>query len=187
MPQIGQRDALDVLTKLRLLELAAALGLGVPGRRPKSEIVDAIASSPRAPFPRILERLSRDELKAICRAAGIDDSGREKAVIADRILGRRPDGSMETLTRADLIEDVANASGVLRQDAEEVVTIVFASMVESLQAGETIELRGFGCFRLRDRAARMGRNPKTRARVRVPAKRVCYFKPGRGLLELLNS
>jgi hypothetical protein len=58
MPQIGQRDALDVLTKPRLLEVADALGLSIPVRWPKSGIMDAIASSPRAPFGRILELLS---------------------------------------------------------------------------------------------------------------------------------
>ena len=73
MPRIDQRDALDVLTKPRLLEIGDALGLGLPGRWTKTEIVDAIAASPRAPFPRILDRLRRDELKAICRAAGIYD------------------------------------------------------------------------------------------------------------------
>ncbi len=90
MPLIRQRDALGVLTKLRLLEIAEGLGLGLPGRMLKPALVDTIAASARAPFPRILEQLKRDELKAICRAAGLDDSGREKAVIAEiaeRILG----------------------------------------------------------------------------------------------------
>ena len=69
-----------------------------------TQLVDAIAASTRAPFPRILELLKRDELKAICRAAGIDDSGREKATIADRILGRDPEGGTDTLTKAELEE-----------------------------------------------------------------------------------
>ena len=73
MPQVGQRDALDVLTKPRLLEIAAALGLGAPGRLFKAELVDAIAASPRARFPRILDLLRRDELKEICRVAVIYD------------------------------------------------------------------------------------------------------------------
>ncbi len=54
-------------------------------------------------------------------------------------------------------------------------------MVESLRAGESIKVRGFGSFGIRHRAARTGRNPGTEAAVRVPAKWVCYFKPGKKL------
>ncbi len=57
MPQVRQRDALGVLTKPRLLEIAATPGLGLPGRLLKPELFDAIAASPWAPFPRILEQL----------------------------------------------------------------------------------------------------------------------------------
>ena len=122
-----------------------------------------------------------DELNEICRAAGIDDSGHEKAAIADRILGRDSAGGVETLTKADLIETIAAVTELLKQDAEVMANAVLEAMVESLQAGETIEIRGFGSFRIRDRAARVGRNPKTGASVEVPAKRVCYFKPGKML------
>lgn len=58
---------------------------------------------------------------------------------------------------------------------------------ESLRAGTQIEIRGFGSFGIRHRAARTGRNPKTREAVHVPAKRVCYFKPGKLFLEIVNS
>ncbi len=180
MPQVRQRDALGILTKPRLLEIAAALGLGLPGRLLKSELVNAIAASPRAPFPRILELLMRNELKAICRAAGIDDSGREKALIADRILGRA-DGSTATLTKADLTEAVAAEANVTKRDAEVIVNAALAAMVDSLRAGERIEIRGFGSFGLRQRGARIGRNPETGEAVHVPAKRICYFKPGKTL------
>ena len=60
-------------------------------------------------------------------------------------------------------------------------------MAESLRSGSPVEIRGFGSFRLRDRAARIGRNPATGATVKVPPKRVCYFKPGRALVEIVNS
>ncbi len=175
MPQIRQRDALGVLTKLRLLEIAGALGLGLPGRLLKSELINVIAASPRAPFQRILELLKRDELKAICRAVGLDDSGREKALIADRILGRA-DGATATLTKADLIGAVAAEAGITKRDAE-----VMASMVEALQTGESIEVGGFGSFGILHRPARTGRNPRNGAVVQVPAKWVCYFKPGKKL------
>ncbi len=168
------------LTKPRLTEIAGTLGLGLPGRLLKPDLVEAIAASPRVPFPRILELLMRDELKAICRAAGIDDSGREKALIADRILGRA-DGDTVTLTKAELAEAVAAEANVTKRDAEEIVNAALAAMTESLQAGASIEIRGSGSFGLRQRRARTGRNPKTGAAVEVPAKRVCYFKPGKTL------
>ncbi len=62
-----------------------------------------------------------------------------------------------------------------------VLDAALAAMVESLQAGEKIEIRGFGRFGIRQRGPRTGRNPTTGAAVDVPAKRICYFKPGKTL------
>ncbi len=76
---------------------------------------------------------------------------------------------------------------VLNKDAEAIVNTALAAMVESLRSGSSIEIRGFGTFGLRQRAARTGRNPKTGTAVKVPDKWVCYFKPGRPLRELMNS
>ena len=67
------------------------------------------------------------------------------------------------------------------------VNTFFESIVGSLRRQEKIELRGFGSFKLRHRRARVGRNPKTGARVEVPAKVVPYFKPGKDLRELVNK
>jgi integration host factor subunit beta len=66
------------------------------------------------------------------------------------------------------------------------VDTVFRSIIEALQRGEKIELRGFGSFRLRQREPRKGRNPKTGDKVDVPPKKVPYFKPGKELKELIN-
>jgi len=88
MPSVSQRDALATLTKERLVELARGFELEVPVRSSKYELVEALAHSHRASFERILGTLGRDELKAICRAGGLDDSGRAKEPIIDRILGR---------------------------------------------------------------------------------------------------
>ncbi len=183
MPRIDQRSALATLTKARLLELAQTLHLGLPGYLLKIDLIDAIASSPRAPFPQVLEHLKRDELKTICRTADLDDSGREKAQIADRILGRA-DGDTVTLTKAELIDAVAEEADVTKHVAEALITATLETMTESLQVGEKIEIRGFGSFRLRQRRARLGRNPRTGEEVQVPAKRVCYFKPGKTLRQL---
>ena len=59
--------------------------------------------------------------------------------------------------------------------------------MEALCADDKVEIRGFGSFRIRQRNARTGRNPKTGAKVEVPAKRVPYFKPSKELRDLVNS
>ncbi len=91
------------------------------------------------------------------------------------------------MTKAELVEDVADAAELTKKDAERLVEIVFESIIESLNQGEKIELRGFGSFRVRERGARRGRNPKTGDPVNIPAKRVPYFKPGKELKELING
>jgi integration host factor subunit beta len=91
------------------------------------------------------------------------------------------------MTKAELVEDVARAAELTKKDAERLVELVFESIIDTLNRGEKIELRGFGSFRVRERGARRGRNPKTGAPVDIPAKRVPYFKPGKELKELINE
>ncbi|MBX3244672.1 MAG: integration host factor subunit beta [Acidobacteria bacterium] len=91
------------------------------------------------------------------------------------------------MTKADLVEKVAVEADMTKKDAEQLVEIVLESIVDSLNAGEKIELRGFGSFRVRERNSRKGRNPKTGEAVDIPAKRVAYFKPGKELKELINA
>ena len=91
------------------------------------------------------------------------------------------------MTKAELVEDVARAAELTKKDAERLVEIVFESIIETLNHGEKIELRGFGSFRVRERGARRSRNPKTGDPVDIPAKRVPYFKPGKELKELINE
>jgi integration host factor subunit beta len=90
------------------------------------------------------------------------------------------------LTKANLVEEVARAAQVTKKQAEEIVQTVFATIVDSLHSGRKVELRGFGSFRIRNRGARLGRNPKTGESVQVPPKRIPYFKPGKELKEQLN-
>lgn len=91
------------------------------------------------------------------------------------------------MTKAELVEEVARSTELTKKHAEIIVNTVFESIVDSLKAGEKIELRGFGSFRIRRRGARIGRNPKTGDKVKVPAKRIPYFKPGKDLREMLND
>src|SRR5512140_2344150 len=99
--------------------------------------------------------------------------------------GVRPE---RTTTKADLVDEVARAAALTRKQAEAVVEAVFQGIIVSLQEGQKIELRGFGSFKIRQRGARLARNPKkTGVKVMVPPKRVPYFKPGKRLKELLNE
>lgn len=74
-----------------------------------------------------------------------------------------------------------------RKASEDVVDAIFNSVVRALRNGDRIEIRGLGSFRTRPRQPRIGRNPKTGARVEVPAKRIPYFKPSKELKDLLNA
>ena len=92
-----------------------------------------------------------------------------------------------SMTKADLIEEVARVVEVTRKDSEVIVDAIFESVVRALRNGDKIEIRGFGSFRTRQRQPRIGRNPKTGARVDVPSKRIPYFKPSKELKDVVNS
>jgi len=92
-----------------------------------------------------------------------------------------------SMTKAELVEEVSRVSDLTKKHSELIVETVFRSIIEALQRGEKIELRGFGSFRLRQREPRKGRNPKTGDKVDVPPKKVPYFKPGKELKELINQ
>ena len=96
-------------------------------------------------------------------------------------------GGAGVMTKAELVDEVARVVQLTKKQAETIVNIVFDSIVDSLRAGQKIELRGFGSFRLRSRKSRTGRNPKTGEKVEVPSKKIPYFKPGKELKELINK
>ena len=100
-----------------------------------------------------------------------------------RIEGNVDRGSM---TKAVLVEEVAQVTDLTKKHAEVIVETVFRSITDALHRGEKVELRGFGSFRLRQREPRKGRNPKTGDRVDVPPKKVHYFKPGQELKKLIE-
>jgi integration host factor subunit beta len=91
------------------------------------------------------------------------------------------------MTKADLVVDIMRLGDLTRTDAETIIETIFDSVVGALRSGDKIEIRGFGSFRTRQRNPRIGRNPKTGARVEVPAKRVPFFKPSKDLRDLVNN
>ena len=93
----------------------------------------------------------------------------------------------DTVTKADLVEEVIRATDLPRKESEAIVETIFDSIIQALQTGDKIEIRGFGSFRTRQRRGRVGRNPKTGAKVEVPPKRIPFFKPSKELKDFVNS
>ena len=92
------------------------------------------------------------------------------------------------MIRSELLQAISAENPDLRpEEVEQVVQILFEAISARLAEGGRVELRGFGTFSTRPRAARTGRNPRTGAAVEVPAKRVPYFKPGKEMRERLNA
>jgi len=94
---------------------------------------------------------------------------------------------LPTLTKADLIEEVLRITELPRKESETIVETIFDSIIQSLQNGDKIEIRGFGSFRTRQRRGRVGRNPKTGAKVEVPPKKIPFFKPSKELKDFVNT
>ena len=89
-----------------------------------------------------------------------------------------------TVTKADLVEEVVQVTGLPRKESESVVETIFESIIVALQGGDRIEIRG---FRTRQRRGRTGRNPKTGAKVEVPPKKIPFFKPSKELKNHVNG
>lgn len=92
-----------------------------------------------------------------------------------------------TMTKADLVEEVARATELPRKESEAAVETIFDSIIAALQSDDKIEIRGFGSFRTRERRGRTGRNPKTGEKVDVPAKKIPFFKPSKELKDYVNN
>ncbi len=92
------------------------------------------------------------------------------------------------MTRSQLIMQLAEQNPHLyHRDVERIVSTIFEEISAALARGDRVELRGFGAFSIKQRAARIGRNPRTGEAVQVAAKRLPYFKTGKELRERLNA
>lgn len=92
------------------------------------------------------------------------------------------------MTKSELIQKLAERNPHLfLRDVEKIVDTVFDEISKALAKGDRVELRGFGAFSVKSREARVGRNPRTGETVHVDAKRLPFFKTGKGLRERLNG
>ena len=92
------------------------------------------------------------------------------------------------MIKSELIQQIAEDNPHLYQrDVERIVSTLFEEITAALARGDRVELRGFGAFSVKQRDARMGRNPRTGEAVPVPKKSVPFFKAGKELRERMNG
>lgn len=93
---------------------------------------------------------------------------------------------MSTTTKADLVASIASAAGIKKTEAEKALEAVTAGIKDALADGSKVTLVGFGTFSVTQRAARTGRNPRTKAPINIPASNSVKFKPGTALKSAVN-
>lgn len=91
------------------------------------------------------------------------------------------------MNKAELVEAVAKAAGLSKTQAEKAVGAVTGSISGELKKGGSVSLIGFGTFSVGKRAARMGKNPKTGAAIKIAARKVAKFSAGKGLKDTVNG
>ena len=87
------------------------------------------------------------------------------------------------MNKTELINQVAERAEVTKKDAEKVVSATIEAITAALAAGDKVQLSGFGSFEVKDRAARVGRNPRTGEATEIPASRIPVFKAGKALKD----
>ena len=91
------------------------------------------------------------------------------------------------MNKTELIAAVAQNSGVSKKDAERVVNAAIDTITSTLAAGEKVQLSGFGIFEVKNRDARVGRNPHTKETIEIPATRIPAFKASKALKDIVSK
>ncbi len=90
------------------------------------------------------------------------------------------------MNKADLVQSIAQKTGLSKKDAEKALNSFVESIEESLSKGEKVTLVGFGTFEVKDRAARTGVNPQTKEKIEIAASKAPAFRAGKDLKEKVN-
>ena len=91
------------------------------------------------------------------------------------------------MTKAELVTSLAEKSGLTKKDSEKALAAFIETVSDTLAKGESIQLVGFGTFEVRERAAREGINPRTKAKIKIAATKVPAFKAGRALKDAVSK
>jgi nucleoid DNA-binding protein len=90
------------------------------------------------------------------------------------------------MNKGELVDAVATDAGISKSQAQAAVDSVVENVTEAMKGGQKVTLVGFGTFSTSERAAREGRNPQTGKSIKIPAKKVAKFTPGKALKEAIN-
>ncbi len=91
------------------------------------------------------------------------------------------------MNKSELIETLAQEINMPLREASSVINTILESMIEALASGDHIEIRGFGSFMIKEYESYHGRNPKTGEKIKVPPKKLPFFKVGKELKERVNN
>lgn len=92
------------------------------------------------------------------------------------------------MTKSELIEIItAKNPHLTLKDVDRVVNVIFDNIIEALSRGDRVEFRGFGTFSVRNRSARIAKNPRTGEQVRVGERKIPHFKCGKQLFDMINK
>ena len=91
------------------------------------------------------------------------------------------------MNKAELIHAAAEKAGVSKKDAEAVVNAALTVIVDAMKDSEKVQLTGFGSFEVKSRSERIGRNPKTKESITIPASKVPVFKAGKAFKDAVSK
>ena len=91
------------------------------------------------------------------------------------------------MNKTELVTAVAEKSGLTKKDAERVVNATFETITAQLQKGEKVQISGFGIFEVKAREARVGRNPRTKEAIEIPASKAPAFKASKALKDIISK
>ena len=91
------------------------------------------------------------------------------------------------MNKTELVAAVAEKSGMTKKDAERVINAAFETITAELQKGEKVQISGFGIFEVKAREARVGRNPRTKEAIEIPASKAPAFKASKALKDIVSK
>ena len=91
------------------------------------------------------------------------------------------------MNKTELVAVVAEKSGITKKDAERVVSATFETITAQLMKGQKVQISGFGIFEVKEREARVGRNPRTKEAIEIPASKAPAFKPSKALKDTVSK